>query len=116
MESIPDGGEFICSINSSPRPGSDIRTGYFIAPTSVAGWRWVLWSLDWDDNWEKWEWCVRATTDTNFSSSKEAASHLLFEAWRFQKSKYDSAMFEALERTGVLSVSEVEKIAERAFK
>ena len=116
MESVPEGGEFICSINTSPRPGSDIRSGYFVAPTCVAGWQWILWSLDWDDNWETWEWRVCATTDGSFLSSKEAARHLLFERWRFERSEYDSEIFEELEQTELLSDSEVREISQRAFK
>jgi hypothetical protein len=59
----PYGAEFVAAVSTSPRPGSDIRDGYFIGPSPSNDWKCVLWDFRFDDNWETWSWVVCAATD-----------------------------------------------------
>jgi hypothetical protein len=50
----PQGAEFVAAAETSPRPGTDIRDGFFIGPSPKKGWKWVLWDFTYDDNEESW--------------------------------------------------------------
>jgi hypothetical protein len=54
QEMAPQGAEFVAAVATSPRPGSDIRDGYFIGPSQSKAWKWVLWDFTYDNEFESW--------------------------------------------------------------
>jgi hypothetical protein len=112
----PLGAEFIAAVATSPRPGSDIRDGYFIGPSPSKKWKWVLWDFTFDDNWETWSWIVCATSDEPFKNSMEAARSLLPAVWAWQRDTYQTTPFEEVEDTGLLDEDEVWRIGESVFE
>jgi hypothetical protein len=116
MRFAPEGAQFVVAVASSFSMHSETRNGFFIAPTSISIWKWVLWCLDLDQTDETWIWRVRASTDRSFGSRAEAAAYLLFQAWKEDKTKWDRGMFDEVEDCGeLLSENEIMDIAEKAF-
>jgi hypothetical protein len=115
LEIAPKGAEFVAAVATSPRPGSDIRDGYFIGPSQSKAWKWVLWDLSYDNEWESWSWIVRATTNEEFADSTKAAAHLLGAVWAWEREKWGNTLFEQVEHTGLLDEDEVWKIGRRAL-
>ena len=111
----PPGAEFVTAVSTSPRPGSDIRDGFFISPSSSKKWKWVLWDFTYDDNYEVWSWLIRATSDQPFATSAEAAAYLLDAVWFWERDKWGTTLFEQVEDLGLIPEGEVWKIGETAF-
>jgi hypothetical protein len=114
-EMAPQGAEFVAAVATSPRPGSDIRDGYFIGRSQRKAWKWVLWGFTYDDNWESWSWVVRATTDEAFADSTKAAATLLSAVWAWERKNWGKTLFEQVEDTGLLNESDVWKIGRRSL-
>ena len=115
QEMAPQGAEFVAAVATSPRPGSDIRDGYFIGPSQSKAWKWVLWDFTYDNEFESWSWVVRATTDEPFTDPTKAAAHLLSAVWAWERDKWDQSLFEQVEDTGLIDEAEVWKIGRRAL-
>jgi hypothetical protein len=111
----PMGAEFVAAVATSPRPGSDIRDGFFIGPSPSKDWKWVLWDLTYDDNWENWSWVVRATSDEPFKDATAAAANLLEAVWAWEREHWDQTLFEQVEDSGLLSEDQIWEIGRRAL-
>jgi len=114
-EMAPQGAVFVAAVATSPRPGSDIRDGYFIGQSRSKKWKWVLWGFTYDDNWESWSWVVRATTDEVFPDATKAAETLLSAVWTWERKNWGTTLFEQVEDTGLLSEANVWKIGRRSL-
>ena len=112
----PPGAKFIAAVATSPRPGSDIRDGYFIGPSPNRNWKWVLWAFTFDDNWETWSWVVRATSDQTFEDARTAAAAIMEAVWVWERQNWGKSLFDEVEDTGLLTENAVWEIGKRAYK
>ena len=112
----PPGTKFIAAVSTSPRPGSDIREGFFISPSQNKDWKWVLWKFSYDDNYETWSWLIRATSNRIFANSTEAAEFLLTAVWAWEREQWDRTIFEEVEDSGLISEKRVWEIDRPAFR
>lgn len=68
---------------------------------------WVLWTRYWDDNWGRWEWLAAAAVARRGITERQAAVHLLIDAWRAERSDGSLDHFHWINEDGLLSVADL---------
>lgn len=114
-ESAPLDSQFVAAVAWDLAPGRERREGYFIEPSPLSTYAWVLWDFSYDDNWGTWSWRLRAATDATFETAEAAAQHLLGRLWAWEKLHHATDRFDEIEERGLLSEDAVMRIADRVW-
>lgn len=115
-DSAPLDSHFVAAVAWSFAPGRERREGYFIEPSPVPRYAWVLWDFAYDDDREAWSWRARAATNAAIRSPREAARHLLEKAWEWDRRYQRTARFDEVDEAGIIDCAEVDHIADRVWR
>lgn len=96
----------------------DLRHAYFVGPSSVSRWSWLLYLLVYDDDNESWDWHIAAATDRELADRLEAAHWLLesFWCWLAAYARGDVGPVDEVCRSGLLGEADILSLSRRTLQ
>jgi hypothetical protein len=95
----------------------DIRHAYFLGPSPVVRWSWLLYVLVYDHDNEAWDWFLAAATDRDIADRKDAAHWLIesFWCWFAAHSRDSATPVDEISRAGILPEPDIRELGRRIY-
>ena len=110
----PRNVEFVGAVEWAWSPMHSRADSYYLGARRT---HWLLWICWQDDNsWDpKSQWTLYAYGPKRGVAARDAAIYLLLDAWRAEREKSSLGPYHFIEDTGMLSVDDLEAVAEAAW-
>lgn len=76
---------------------------------------WALWIRHHDDNWGTWGWRADSAVPLKQADEEQAATHLLMDTWKREKSGMSLDRFHWINEASLLSVAQAKEIAREVW-
>lgn len=114
-DSAPLASHFVAAVAWNSTSGGMRREGYFVEPSPIRPYVWVLWCFSADSTATAWSWSARAATSFAMRFPPDAALYLVSKAWAWEREHRGTPRFDKIEEAGMLDEAEILRIADRIW-